>query len=62
MRPDVAQWLARACAEAEARGLSDLRPLLEGLARATEALRDADPALTGAAPGPETSDAGHDTD
>lgn len=49
MRPDVAAWLARACADAEARGLAALVPLLQGLARSTAALRDADPALTGAA-------------
>jgi len=49
MRPDVAAWLARAAADADARGLSELRPLLEGLARSTDALREADPALTGAA-------------
>ena len=42
MRPDVAAWLARARADAEARGLSALIPLLEGLARSTAALRDAD--------------------
>jgi hypothetical protein len=48
MRPDVERWLAHACADAESRGLSALVPLLQGLARATAALRDADPALTGA--------------
>lgn len=42
MRPDVAAWLARACADAEARGLAALVPLLQGLARSTAALRDAD--------------------
>jgi hypothetical protein len=49
MRPDVARWLAGALADADARGLPGLKPLLEGLARATNALRDADPELTGAA-------------
>jgi hypothetical protein len=53
MRPDVARWLARACADAEARGLPELRPLLEGLARSTSTLRDADPELTGAAADPD---------
>jgi hypothetical protein len=53
MRPDVARWLAAACADAEARGLAELRPLLEGLARSTNALRDADPQLSGAAPDPD---------
>ena len=51
MRPDVAAWLARACADAEARNLAALVPLLQGLARSTAALRDADPDLTGAATG-----------
>jgi len=48
MRPDVAAWLARARADAEARGLPALGPLLDGLARSTQALRDA--ALTAADP------------
>ncbi len=39
---DIATWLARATADAEARGLPELKPLLETLARSTEALRDAD--------------------
>jgi hypothetical protein len=39
---DVANWLARACADAESRGLPELKPLLETLARSTQALRDAD--------------------
>ena len=38
----VAEWLARAKADAERRGLTDLVPALEGLAKATEALRKAD--------------------
>jgi len=53
MRADVLRWLASACADADARGLPELRPLLEGLARSTDALRDADPELTGAAPDPD---------
>jgi hypothetical protein len=53
MRPDVTRWLARACADADARGLAELRPLLEALARSTHALRDADPDLTGSARDPE---------
>lgn len=53
MRPDVAAWLARASEDARARGLAPLVPLLEGLARATDALRNADPALIG---GAETKD------
>ena len=42
MRPDVEAWLARVRADAEARGLTALVPLLEGLAKSTAALRDAD--------------------
>ena len=38
----VAEWLANAKEDAERRGLPDLVPALEGLAKATEALRQAD--------------------
>jgi hypothetical protein len=38
----VAAWLAHAIADAEARGLPGLKPLLETLARSTQTLRDAD--------------------
>ena len=38
----VAAWLERAISDAERRGLPALRPLLEGLARSTQALRAAD--------------------
>lgn len=38
----VAEWLALAKADAEKRGLPDLIPVLEGLAKATEQLRAAD--------------------
>ena len=48
MRPDVARWLTRARADAEARGLPALGPLLDTLARSTQALRDAD--ITAAGP------------
>jgi hypothetical protein len=41
----VRDWLKDACADAEARGLPDLKPLLETLARSTEALRRADAAF-----------------
>ena len=37
----VDTWLALAVADAERRGLPELRPLLEGLARATRSLREA---------------------
>jgi hypothetical protein len=40
---DVMAWLAHATADAEARGLPQLKPLLESLARSLQALRDADP-------------------
>jgi hypothetical protein len=35
-------WLEQATRDAERRGLASLRPLLEGLARSTAALRAAD--------------------
>jgi hypothetical protein len=38
----VTDWLAAAIADAERRGLPELKPLLEGLARSTEGLRKAD--------------------
>ncbi len=41
----VDAWLAAAVADAERRGLAALKPLLEGLAKATSALRAADEEL-----------------
>lgn len=38
----IADWLAIASADAERRGMPELVPLLEGLAKATERLRAAD--------------------
>ena len=38
----VAEWLAYAKADAEKRGLEELIPALEALAKATEQLRQAD--------------------
>jgi hypothetical protein len=38
----VDTWLQAALADAERRGLPELKPLLEALAQATRALRDAD--------------------
>jgi hypothetical protein len=35
-------WLKAACEDAERRGLPELKPLLETLARSTAALREAD--------------------
>ena len=40
MQIDV--WLKAACDDAERRGLPELKPLLETLARSTAALREAD--------------------
>lgn len=45
MTDRIDDWLAAATADAERRGLPELRPLLEGLARATAALRAADAEL-----------------
>lgn len=42
----IADWLAAACADADKRGLSELKPLLESLARSTTALRRADAEVT----------------
>jgi len=41
-RVSVERWLASAVEDADRRGLPELRPLLEGLAQATIALRSAD--------------------
>ena len=38
----VQDWLRTAIADAERRGLPQLKPLLEALAKSTAALRDAD--------------------
>jgi len=38
----VSEWLRWAHADAERRGLSGLKPLLESLGRAIQTLRDAD--------------------
>ena len=39
---DVSAWLAAAVADAKARNLPGLEPLLEGLSKSLQALRDAD--------------------
>jgi hypothetical protein len=46
-RPDsrLEAWLAAACADAERRGLGELKPLLESMAKSSAALRDADAQL-----------------
>ena len=41
-RMTIKNWLDNAIQDADRRGLSTLRPLLEALARATSALRSAD--------------------
>jgi hypothetical protein len=38
----IDDWLESACADADRRGLEELKPLLVSLADATRALRDAD--------------------
>ena len=52
----VEDWLDAACADADRRGIPDLKPLLVSLAEATKALRSAgwddDPGRTGSASGP----------
>jgi hypothetical protein len=41
----IDDWVKGACADAERRGLAEMRPLLESLARSTVALREADRAI-----------------
>ena len=53
----IDDWLASALADAERRGLSELRPLLEGLARSLAGLRAADIELD--ARERRATDAGH---
>lgn len=55
----LAQWLEQATLDAEQRGLAAMRPLLEGLARSTKALRAADwnRDLSGASSTPSSSNA-----
>jgi hypothetical protein len=55
MSAAVSAWLAAAIADANARNLPQLEPLLQTLARSLQALRDADvefghPALPGSGP------------
>jgi hypothetical protein len=46
---EIAAWLKAACDDAERRGLPELKPLLETLARSTAALRVADRGIRSAA-------------
>jgi len=57
---DVDDWLKAAIADAERRGLTELRPLLETLAHATRVLRGADwnERPTGTTPEDRPGDAG----
>jgi hypothetical protein len=55
MRDDVSAWLASAVADARTRGLPELEPLLETLAKSLQALRDAD-AEFGHPAAPQTDD------
>jgi hypothetical protein len=45
MNATVEAWLAAAIADAKRRGLPELEPLLEGLARSMASLREADARL-----------------
>jgi hypothetical protein len=58
----VRDWLAHAVADAEARGLPELKPLLETLARSTQALRDTDGEFRHPAGEHGASNDGHDAD
>jgi hypothetical protein len=60
MPAQLTTWLAHAIADAEARGLPELKPLLETLAKSTQALRDADVAFTHPAIPPANRQAGTD--
>ena len=46
---EIEAWLQAACDDAERRGLPELKPLLETLARSTAALRVADRSVRSAA-------------
>ena len=52
MAASIDDWLQAACADAERRGLPELKPLLEALARSTAALRAADATHRAAPPPP----------
>jgi hypothetical protein len=52
----VHAWLAAAAADAERRGLPQLKPLLETLGRSTEALRRADAQVSKPTPEPPPQD------
>jgi hypothetical protein len=54
----IDDWLAAAVADAERRGLPELKPLLETLARSTAALRDEDRTARSAADAEPRTEAG----
>jgi hypothetical protein len=59
----IDDWLETACADAERRGLAELKPLLESLARSTAALREMDRSVRATSDGillPGTPDSGAD--
>ena len=53
----IESWLQATIADAEKRGLPELKPLVEGLAQATRVLRNAD--FNETAAGQRTADGGH---
>ena len=57
MSARVAAWLESAIADAERRGLPELKPLLEGLAQSTNLLRNAHDEMDG-----RSSAAGQDSE
>jgi hypothetical protein len=58
MSDRIEAWLVAAIADAEKRGLPELKPLLEGLAKSTTALRTADHERRTANDDPRTADTG----
>ena len=56
MTESIDAWLRAACADADRRGLQELKPLLEALARSTAALRAADDAHRSAAAPPSSKE------
>ena len=59
MSEHIDAWLAAAIADAEQRGLPELKPLLEGLAKSTTALRTADRERRTATSDPQPADPTH---
>jgi hypothetical protein len=57
---DIEAWLAAAIADAERRGLPELKPMLEALARSTASLRAAEATLRTPPPSPASDGAGRE--